>query len=89
MNKSDLIHKIKPIGISIVATESILEALGTAIQQALINGDEVTLPGVGKFSVKHRAARKGRNPRTGETIIIPERMMPKFSAAKALKEALD
>jgi DNA-binding protein HU-beta len=55
----------------------------------LKNGDSVTLVGFGTFSVSDRAARTGRNPRTGEAITIPASKSPKFKAGKALKDALN
>jgi DNA-binding protein HU-beta len=55
----------------------------------LQEGGEVTLPGLGKLSVKTSAARTGRNPKTGETLEIAAKNKPHFSAAKALKDAVN
>jgi len=62
--------------------------LGT-ISGALGQGDSVSLVGFGTFSVKHRAARQGRNPRTGETIQIAATSVPGFKAGRALKDAVN
>jgi DNA-binding protein HU-beta len=66
-----------------------VEAVLNAIQGALQSGDEVRLVGFGTFSVAHRAASMGRNPRTGEAIQIKASKNPKFKAGKALKEAVN
>jgi len=70
------------------ATEAV-EAVFKGIQETLKDGDSVTLVGFGTFSVSERAARTGRNPRTGEVITIPASKSPKFKAGKALKDALN
>jgi DNA-binding protein HU-beta len=92
MKKSDLINVVSGLSITEVSktqVEAVLETLGVVVQNALKTGDEVTLPGVGKLSSGKRAARTGRNPKTGESIQIPESVVAKFSAAKALKEHLN
>ncbi|MDK2125291.1 HU family DNA-binding protein [Parachitinimonas caeni] len=71
------------------SVETLIDALGEAVQAALAQGNEVVLPGVGKLTVKERAAKAGRNPKTGEAITIAARKVPAFSAAKALKDAVD
>ena len=68
--------------------DQVLNHLGLAVMHELKNGGEVTLPGLGKLSVKTTTARKGRNPATGDEIDIPAKNVPKFSAAKALKDAV-
>jgi DNA-binding protein HU-beta len=70
-------------------TEAFIDALGPAVQKALAGGAEVVLPGLGKLSVKARAAKAGRNPKTGEAITIAARKVPAFSAAKVLKDAVE
>jgi len=92
MNKAQLIEAVSKNstaepGKAIV--EAVLDGLGTVATTALKAGDEVTLPGIGKLSVTQRAARDGRNPATGEAIKIAARKAPKFSAAKALKDAVN
>ena len=88
MNKAELVGKVKPAGASNAVAESVLDALGKVVQEALAKGDEVTLPGIGKLTVKSRAGRTGRNPATGATLAIPAKKVPHFSAAKALKDAV-
>jgi DNA-binding protein HU-beta len=89
MNKAELIAKVKPANASNAVTEGIIDALGKVVQEALAKGEEVTLPGIGKLSVKERPARTGRNPRTGEAVQIEAKKAPAFSASKALKDALN
>jgi DNA-binding protein HU-beta len=88
MNKKELIAAIKPANASAAATESVIDALGIVVAEQLAKGGEVTLPGIGKLSVKTSAARKGRNPATGEEMDIPAKRKPAFTAAKALKDAV-
>jgi DNA-binding protein HU-beta len=71
------------------ATEAFVDALGPALQAVLAAGGEANLPGIGKFTVKDKPARTGRNPRTGTAIAIPARRVPAFSPAKPLKDALN
>ena len=66
-----------------------LEAILDCITGQLANGEKVQLPGFGTFSVSERAARQGRNPRTGETLTIPASKGAKFKAGKALKDAVN
>ncbi len=89
MNKTELKKAVaKGAGSSIASVERYLEALRDVVLQELQNGGEVPLPGLGKLSVKQRAERKGRNPRTGETVTIPACAVPHFKPATALKDAL-
>lgn len=90
MNKSELIDQIaKAAGISKAAAGRSLDATTEAITKALKQGDMVTLIGFGSFYVGKRAARSGRNPRTGATINISAANSPKFRAGKALKDAVN
>ncbi|RFB01717.1 HU family DNA-binding protein [Parvularcula marina] len=66
-----------------------VDAVFDAITETLQKGDDVRLVGFGTFSSSRRAAREGRNPRTGETIQIKASNQPKFSAGKGLKDALN
>ena len=66
-----------------------VDAVLGAISSALGQGDSVSLVGFGTFSVKHRAARQGRNPRTGETIQIAATSVPGFKAGRALRDAVN
>lgn len=90
MNKSELIDQIaKAAGLSKAAAGRSLDATTDAIAKALKKGDLVTLIGFGTFYVGQRAARSGRNPRTGETIKIKAANSPKFRAGKSLKDAVN
>ena len=89
MTKGDLVNEIAASsGISKAAAEKALNAVIDAITRALARGDKVSLVGFGTFEVSERAARSGRNPRTGETIEIPASKAPKFKAGKALRDAV-
>ncbi len=90
MNKSELIEAIaKSADISKAGAEKALDGTLNAIKAALKKGSSVTLVGFGTFRVGKRAARIGRNPRTGEAIKIKAARVPKFSAGKALKNAVN
>ena len=89
MNKADLVNELhSTIGGTRVAAEQAMESIISAITNALKQGGEVSIAGLGIFSVKQRKARTARNPRTGEAITVPAMKVPKFRAAKALKDAV-
>ena len=69
--------------------EMIVNTVFDEIVEALANGDRVELRGFGTFSTKHRAARTGRNPRTGETVHVAEKAVPAFKMGKELRERLN
>jgi DNA-binding protein HU-beta len=90
VNKSDLVDAIaKSAEISKAAAGRALDATVDTIKKALKKGDTVSLVGFGTFKVGKRAARNGRNPRTGATIKIKAAKVPKFSAGKGLKDAVN
>ncbi len=90
MNKSELIDQIaKTADISKAAAGRALDATIGAVKTALKKGQGVTLVGFGSFYVGKRAARTGRNPRTGAAIKIKAAKTPKFRAGKALKDAVN
>ena len=90
MNKSELIERMaSDADISKAAAELALESFTTSVQSTLKKGGTVTLVGFGSWSVTKRAARTGRNPKTGESIKIKARKAPKFTPGKAFKEALN
>lgn len=89
MNKSQLIEAIaSKADISKVKAGDAIDAFIAAVTHALKGGDVVTLIGFGSFSTAKRAARVGRNPKTGKEIKIAATTTPKFKAGKALKEAI-
>lgn len=88
MNKADLIrHLADEAQVSNKQAEAVLSALVTTVTEIVRAGGEVAIPDFGKFSSAERAAKSGRNPKTGETIQIAAKRVPKFTAAKALKDA--
>ena len=90
MNKSELIeHIAKQADISKAAATRALEAVIGGVKTTLKRGGSVSLVGFGTFAVTKRAARSGRNPRTGATIRIRAAKVPKFRAGKALKDAVN
>lgn len=90
MNKAELIDVIaKSADISKAAAARALDGTIVAIKQGLKKGGMVTLVGFGTFYVGKRAARTGRNPRTGTSIKIKAAKVPKFRPGKALKDALN
>jgi DNA-binding protein HU-beta len=90
MNKSDLVDAIaESAGLSKADGGRALDGFVNTITSALKSGDSVSLVGFGTFSVRDRAARTGRNPRTGETIQIAASKNPAFKAGKALKDAVN
>ena len=89
MNKTELIAAVaEKADLSKKDAEAAITAAVEAITGALIEGEEVQLVGFGSFEVKTRAARVGRNPKTGEEIPISEARLPVFKAGKALKDAV-
>ncbi len=89
MNKSDLIDALRDAtGVTRADAERSVEAVINTIVDALKKGEQVSIAGLGIFEAKMRAGRTGRNPRTGEAIEIPAMRVPKFRAAKALKDAV-
>lgn len=90
MNKTELIEHISAnADISKVAAGRALEATLDAVKVALRKGGTVSLVGFGTFAVSKRAARTGRNPRTGAAIKIKAAKVPKFRPGKALKDAVN
>ena len=90
MNKSDLITAIATdTGLSKADSGRALDSVVSNIQKQLKRGNEVRLVGFGTFRVSQRAARTGRNPRTGATLNIPASKAPVFRAGKELKESLN
>ena len=85
MNKGELIAKIAEAGVSKKDAGLALDAAIAAIGDALAKSESVQLVGFGTFGVKERAAREGRNPRTGEVVKIKASKVPSFKAGKALK----
>ena len=89
MNKTELVAAMaEQAGISKKDAEKAIKAFTDAVAEELKNGGKVQLVGFGTFEVKTREAHAGRNPATGESIMIPASKHPTFSAGKSLKDAL-
>lgn len=89
MNKASIAEAVHAkLGGTKVQAEEVVDIMIDSIVSTLKKGGEVSVAGLGIFSTKLRAARQARNPRTGETISVPSMKVPKFRAAKALKEAV-
>jgi len=90
MTKQELAQQVATdADVSQAEAKKIIDATFDAIVKELTGGGEIAVSGFGKFSVSERAAREGRNPATGETIKIAASKGAKFSAAAALKKALN
>ena len=89
MNKQAIAEAVHGVlGGTKVQAEQAVDMMVDSIVNTLKAGGEVSIAGLGIFSVKARAARQARNPRTGETLQVPAMKVPKFRAAKALKDAV-
>lgn len=89
MNKTELIRHIATAAdLTQAEASDALNAVCAAIEVALKNGQDVQITGFGTFSVANRAERKGRNPKTGEPVLIPASRAVKFKAGKNLKDAV-
>ena len=89
MTKAEVIEKMsQDAGVSKADAGKALESFIEGVTKSLKKGNKVSLVGFGTFAVSKRKARKGRNPRTGETLTIKAAKVPKFTAGKAFKEAI-
>ena len=90
MNKTELIDAVaEAADLTKAESSRAVDAVVAAVTKALKDGDAVTLVGFGTFQVRDRAARTGRNPKTGDTIKIAASKNPSFKAGKALKDAIN
>ena len=91
MIKSELIQQIAEDNPHLTQrdVERIVSTLFEEITAALVRGDRIELRGFGAFSVKHRAARMGRNPRTGAAVPVPAKVVPFFKAGKGLRDRMN
>jgi DNA-binding protein HU-beta len=89
MNKAAIAERVQEVlGGTKVQAEQAVDTMITSIIECLKKGEEVSIAGLGIFSTKKREAREARNPRTGETVHVNAMNVPKFRAAKALKDAV-
>lgn len=90
MKKSELINAISNESeLSKGLSEKALDALAVVLKKQLLDGEALLIPGIGTFSVIQKAARLGRNPKTGDTVEIPAKKTVKFKATKALADAVN
>ncbi|HOA34091.1 MAG: HU family DNA-binding protein [Clostridiales bacterium] len=90
MNKSDLINAVaSKAELTKKDAEAAVSAVISSISEALASGESVQLVGFGTFEVRDRAAKQGRNPKTGEPITVPAAKVPAFKAGKALKDSVN
>jgi len=89
MNKAGIVEAVhEKLGTTKVQAEQVVDTVVDSIVNTLKKGEEVSIAGLGIFTVKKRAARTARNPRTGEAVQVKAMNVPKFRAAKALKDAV-
>lgn len=87
MNKEQLVQETAfKAGVTKKQADAIVSAICECVMDAVAEGEKVTLVGFGSFEARHRKAREGRNPSTGQPMTIPETTVPAFSAGKAFKE---
>ncbi len=90
MKKVELVEAVaEKTGLTKSDSSRAIDAVFTTITEALTKGDKVPLVGFGTFAVSERSAREARNPRTGEKLSIPARVVPTFKAGSALKDAVN
>ena len=90
MNKADLVNSLaEKTGLTKTKSNEVIDTLVSVISGALSNGEKVTLVGFGTFTTSKRDARKGRNPKTGETVDIPSKRVAKFKAGSELTKSVN
>jgi integration host factor beta subunit len=91
MTRSSLIEKVseRVDGLTLKQTEIVLETVFESIKEALNRGEKIEIRGFGNFRLKERLPRKARNPKTGESVDVPQKRAVRFKAGKALREALN
>ncbi|MFC1529906.1 HU family DNA-binding protein [Gemmatimonadota bacterium] len=89
MTKADIVEQIAAkTGLTKTDTGLVVEGVLESLKEALITGETVEIRGFGTFKIKQRAARRARNPRTGEPVDIPEKFVPTFKPSRELKDAV-
>jgi integration host factor subunit beta len=91
MTKAELIDKIaeKKTGLTRKQVELVVNTVLDGIKDALSREDKVEIRGFGSFRIRHRRAKEGRNPKTGETVSVPPKKVPFFKAGKEMREKVD
>jgi DNA-binding protein HU-beta len=90
MNKADLVNSLsEKTGLTKTKSNEVVDAIVSTITESLRNGEKVTLVGFGTFTTSKKEARKGRNPKTGETLEIPAKTVAKFKAGSELTKSVN
>jgi len=91
MTRSDLVEELAARFSQLTHRDAELavKSMLDAMTEALVKGHRIEIRGFGSFSINRRPPRVGRNPRSGESVLVPEKKVPHFKAAKALREAVD
>jgi len=90
MTKAELVDEIaRKASLTRKHSEVIVDAVFSSIIEALQTGDKIELRGFGSFRVRHRASRTGRNPKTGEGVLVPAKKVPYFKPGKELRELIN
>ncbi len=91
MTKAELVDKIaeKKSGLTRKDVEAVVNTVLDSIKDALSKEDKVEIRGFGSFRIRHRRAKTGRNPKTGETVSVPPKKVPFFKAGKEMREMVD
>ena len=90
MTKAELVDEIaQKADLTRKHSEVIVDAVFSSIVEALQSGDKIELRGFGSFRVRHRASRTGRNPKTGEGVLVPAKKVPYFKPGKELRELIN
>lgn len=90
MNKADLVNSLSAkTGLTKTKSNEVVDAIVSTITESLRNGEKVTLVGFGTFTTSKKEARKGRNPKTGETLEIPAKTVAKFKAGSELTKSVN
>ena len=91
MTRSDLVEELAALLPFLMQrdAEQAVKALQDVIVDALVQGQRIEIRGFGSFSIHHRPERTGRNPRSGESVLVPAKRLPHFKPGKALREAVD
>ncbi len=90
MTKSEMAEKLaEKINVKKQQAEEIINIFSNSVIEALASGDKVEIRGFGSFRVRERAAKEGRNPKTGEKVLVPAKKVPFFKTGKDFREAVD
>ncbi len=90
MTRAELVDDVaRQVGLTRKQSEVIVDAVFEAILDALRGGDKIELRGFGSFRIRQRASRSGRNPKTGEGVLVPPRKVPSFKPGKELRELIN